>query len=344
MSTIGTIDKAINGIRRELRKRLAIAQVRIDSSSAESWQLAWDLHPDLREREDELFRQRGAAQGEYPGLDERPSSCLRWLRQAGAVVLLIGFNFVNGGSAACHTVRPIYEPKLKPTVFAESIGKIELPENIKGDLPFTEFNDLLMGRNARDFISVQMARINARRGGQIEFTADCFLRRRIEARIKRDLANFDVYPIHSVVGWRLTTISERKTELRREREIEPGRQGVIAFGHDVFDGDISPQLPFGRLSRISQLTKNNQDQRESSYREQAREYGERIIDRLADKPRYVTLVSVFFGLFCSACGIALYLGDRGLMLSGIGIVLVGFGIITPLFPWWLLILWLAVSG
>ena len=79
-----------------------------------------------------------ALSGDMPrkmqGIDFLPAyqdACQRWLRQAGAVTLLIGFNFFNGCGAAGQTIGRIYEPELKPTLFVESIDKIELSENIK---------------------------------------------------------------------------------------------------------------------------------------------------------------------------------------------------------------------
>ena len=54
---IRKIDTAIDAIRSDLRRR-----ERIDINSAESWQRAWDRHPDLRGKERDLFAQRGIAQ------------------------------------------------------------------------------------------------------------------------------------------------------------------------------------------------------------------------------------------------------------------------------------------
>jgi hypothetical protein len=51
------IDRDISLVRRDLRNREPIDQL-----SAESWQTAWDKHPDLRRRESTLFRERGIAQ------------------------------------------------------------------------------------------------------------------------------------------------------------------------------------------------------------------------------------------------------------------------------------------
>lgn len=54
---ISRIDQQIDLIRTELKSR-----ERIDRSSAESWQSAWDKHPVLHAEEIELFRQRGRLQ------------------------------------------------------------------------------------------------------------------------------------------------------------------------------------------------------------------------------------------------------------------------------------------
>jgi predicted transcriptional regulator len=57
MTEISRLDRAIKAIHRELRRL-----EKITTLSAESWQAAWDKHPDLRARENELYRRRGIAQ------------------------------------------------------------------------------------------------------------------------------------------------------------------------------------------------------------------------------------------------------------------------------------------
>ncbi len=57
MTAISEIDKQIDMIHRELHRR-----EKIKFLSAESYQNAWDAHPDLRAKEQELYRQRGLAQ------------------------------------------------------------------------------------------------------------------------------------------------------------------------------------------------------------------------------------------------------------------------------------------
>lgn len=59
MTAISQIDKQIDAVRAELRRRETVKPL-----SAASWQAAWDRHPELREQETNLFRQRGVAQQE----------------------------------------------------------------------------------------------------------------------------------------------------------------------------------------------------------------------------------------------------------------------------------------
>jgi hypothetical protein len=54
---IAAIDRQVSAIRRQLHKLESI-----DPTSAESWQNAWDKHPDLRKREAALYRERGKLQ------------------------------------------------------------------------------------------------------------------------------------------------------------------------------------------------------------------------------------------------------------------------------------------
>lgn len=56
---IASLDKQIDAIRRELLSR---AGRRLETAG--EWQDAWYRHPDLRNREVEMFRQRGLAQQE----------------------------------------------------------------------------------------------------------------------------------------------------------------------------------------------------------------------------------------------------------------------------------------
>lgn len=55
---IALIDKRIDGVRMELFRRVG----RFNTMSANSWQLAWDRHPDLYARQSGLFCQRGVLQ------------------------------------------------------------------------------------------------------------------------------------------------------------------------------------------------------------------------------------------------------------------------------------------
>lgn len=69
---IEQIDRQINVNRWALHLRCPL----INTLSARSWQNAWDRHPDLRAREDELFRQRGIAQQECDEAEHKA-----WLSQ-----------------------------------------------------------------------------------------------------------------------------------------------------------------------------------------------------------------------------------------------------------------------
>ncbi|HLW51338.1 MAG TPA: hypothetical protein VKW06_00720 [Candidatus Angelobacter sp.] len=59
---IARIDRQINMVRQELKKRVGL----FDEMSAQAWQEAWDIHPDLRQRESLLFTRRGQLQSELP--------------------------------------------------------------------------------------------------------------------------------------------------------------------------------------------------------------------------------------------------------------------------------------
>lgn len=54
---IAAIDKEITSIHRQMKKL-----EKIDPMSSESWQAAWDKHPDLQQQETALFRKRGQFQ------------------------------------------------------------------------------------------------------------------------------------------------------------------------------------------------------------------------------------------------------------------------------------------
>lgn len=70
---IAQIDKQITAVRRTLRSRETV-----DTMSAESWQAAWDKHPDLHAQSNDLWRQRGIAQQERDEADHKEH--LRQLR------------------------------------------------------------------------------------------------------------------------------------------------------------------------------------------------------------------------------------------------------------------------
>jgi hypothetical protein len=56
MNAISLIDQQIDGIYAQMRRS------ENPKPNPESWQAAWDRHPELRARELELFQQRGVAQ------------------------------------------------------------------------------------------------------------------------------------------------------------------------------------------------------------------------------------------------------------------------------------------
>jgi hypothetical protein len=62
---IGQIDKQIDAIHRQ------IIALENPASTPASWQRAWDRHPDLREQETALFRQRGLIQIERDQLEAK---------------------------------------------------------------------------------------------------------------------------------------------------------------------------------------------------------------------------------------------------------------------------------
>lgn len=67
MRSIDQIDKAIKANHRQLRSLEKITPL-----SAESWQIAWDKHPELRIRENDLYRERGESQLERNACEPRP--------------------------------------------------------------------------------------------------------------------------------------------------------------------------------------------------------------------------------------------------------------------------------
>lgn len=64
--SIVLIDRQIDQV------RLALEMLEcVKPFSAESWQAAWDKHPELRAQEKELFRQRGEAQRDRAAAEHR---------------------------------------------------------------------------------------------------------------------------------------------------------------------------------------------------------------------------------------------------------------------------------
>src|ERR1700730_13437283 len=130
------------------------------------------------------------------------------------MVLLIGFDFFDSDLAAGHILQ-IHETELKPAPLAESVVKFESTKNVKGDFPLKEFTGALV-RNTYNIIGVN--RPSREPHGWRHFEcADCFFVRRKEVRGQGGLADFNVCPIFTVIGWRLATVFEPKQELRRQR-------------------------------------------------------------------------------------------------------------------------------
>jgi hypothetical protein len=155
-------------------------------------------------------------------------------RQAGAVMmLLIGVNFFNGEAAVGHTIGNIIEPELKPSILAKSIVKLESSENVKGEFPLAEFTCSL-GWNARELIAVDRGNGQAHSWRKFASVHDSLLRGN-EGGVKRELVDFNVYPICHVFGRSLTTICEPETELRCQ-SVTP------AVSRGFFDRDVGPQL------------------------------------------------------------------------------------------------------
>lgn len=117
----------------------------------------------------------------------------------------------------------------------------------------------------------------------------------------------------------------------------PPSFGFQKFGMSESGPHVGARLQFGEPSKIAYLTKYGKNEEYSGDREDTRKYGERIVDSLIKYPRYVVLISVFFGVLCGAIGIAINLNSRGKMGAIFGGALVVVGLLTPVFPWWLVI-------
>jgi hypothetical protein len=108
--------------------------------------------------------------------------------------------------------------------------------------------------------------------------------------------------------------------------------------HSCFHLHVGAQLPFGGMTRIAYLRDNPKNEAEGRDSKETGQYGERIVERFLQHPREITLVSTLIGMFCAAIGIALYLNSRGTFACVTGLLLLGVGMITPIFPWWALLL------
>jgi hypothetical protein len=119
---------------------------------------------------------------------------------------------------------------------------------------------------------------------------------------------------------------------------------VIPFGEfgsrklGVLDHEVRPQLPLRRTATVSNLNDDARNETKSRKSEYAGQYGERIVERLSQHPREVTLVSVVVEMFCTTIGIALYLNSDRTFASIVGLLLLGIGILTPILPWWAFVL------
>lgn len=80
-AAISQIDRKIDGIRTEVCRRTLLMNI----FSSESWQRAWDRHPELRARQNELFRQRGIAQQERDATEQAKLPPMPWDWTASAV-------------------------------------------------------------------------------------------------------------------------------------------------------------------------------------------------------------------------------------------------------------------
>jgi hypothetical protein len=94
---------------------------------------------------------------------------------------------------------------------------------------------------------------------------------------------------------------------------------------------------FREICKIAHLTKDGDNERNSGQSENARSYGNWFFDTFIEKPCYMTLISILFGALCSAVGIAINLNSSKTAGAILGGALVVAGILTPLFPWWILI-------
>jgi hypothetical protein len=156
---------------------------------------------------------------------------------------------------------------------------------------------------------------------------------RLDCKIgwKRPWHNPNLADAANVVGWSLASVERPISDSKH-----PGGSAFLQLQTHLIGRSeyISAQLPFRRLTGITDLNYDN-DHKQQRYRAKAeggQSYG--VIDRLIDKPREAGLISMFIGVGIGAIGIALYL-NRGWKI-GMGLLCVGM--FTPLFPWWLAIL------
>lgn len=108
---------------------------------------------------------------------------------------------------------------------------------------------------------------------------------------------------------------------------------------DISDANnnVGPQLLLGGTPGIFHLAQYDDDKKERRDSKEKREQGYRVIDSLVDQPRKAGLISMIVGILCGAIGRTFYL-KRNAVVSRAGLALVCLGMLTPLFPWWLLAL------
>lgn len=141
------IDRDIQDVVAELQRRVP----GIDEMSAVSWQAAWDQHPELRQRSDELYRERGERQNPVPNAPLKT----QWPELAMKRVLRYaaehGYDRVSWDVGDTHNAR--YD-------LSKHISRVELHDNASGGVgrpnmegPFREGMLVAHDHNGRKVIS-----------------------------------------------------------------------------------------------------------------------------------------------------------------------------------------------
>ena len=89
-------------------------------------------------------------------------------------------------------------------------------------------------------------------------------------------------------------------------------------------------------SSVAYLDASYNGEQERRYNKETSKSGNWVIDRLVEKPSRVAWVSLIVGIFSGAIGITLYINSRGI-LSGVGFILLFLGLLSPVFPWWIIV-------